>query len=65
MKKLFVLGCLVLACNISQGQSTQDTTKIVVVEKVEKPKKQSVFWDIVLGITERVTSTVLAFYILK
>ena len=65
MKKLLILGCLVLTCNISQCQSIQDTTKIVIIEKVEKPKQQNTFWDLVLGITERVTSTVLAFYILK
>jgi hypothetical protein len=65
MKKIFVLGCLVLTCNISQGQSTQDSTKLIVIEKVEKPKQQNTFWDFVLGVTERVTSTVLAFYILK
>ena len=65
MKKLVVLGCLVMVCNLNQAQVTQDTTKIVIIQQVEKPKKENKVWDLVLGITERVVSTVVAFYILK
>jgi len=54
-----------MVCNLSQAQVTQDTTKIVIIQQVEKPKKENKVWDLVLGITERVVSTVVAFYILK
>lgn len=65
MSKLVVLGCLIMVCNLSQAQVTQDTTKIVIIQQVEKPKKENRVWDFVWGITERVTSTILAFYILR
>lgn len=60
-----LLALLLLVIAQTQAQVTQDTTKVVIIQQIEKPKKENRVWDFVWGITERVTSTILAFYILR